>query len=41
MKFEYGPYGEIIPLPLIDGLTPEEAWEQAGLGAVPGELPNA
>jgi hypothetical protein len=36
--FTLGPFGEIIPPPLVDGLTAEEAWQQAGLGEPPPGL---
>ena len=33
--FTLGPFGEILPPPLVDGLTAEEAWELAGLASLP------
>jgi hypothetical protein len=41
MDFTVGPFGEIIPPPLVDGLTAEEAWQQAGLGELPPGLSEA
>jgi hypothetical protein len=33
--FTYGPFGEILPPPLVAGVDPEEAREQAGLVSLP------
>jgi hypothetical protein len=39
--FTLGPFGEVIPPPLVDGVTAEEAWQQAGLGPRPPGMGDA